>query len=65
MKNFKTLNELLSEVNTGKTVYWASGQYKVKKEGFQFYIQASTGMRIGLLTEEGSLNGKLEDFFSI
>lgn len=64
MKKFKSTNELLAEVETGKTVHWASGQYKIKKEGFQFYIHDSTGMRIGLLKEDGSLNGKLEDFFS-
>ena len=65
------LAEIKAAVNDGKKVFWSNALYQVKKNIFPSgnenwdIVCSSNGHRIGLTwTDEKTLNGKEEDFYT-
>lgn len=63
---FQTAREIMDAVDRGEPVYWNSLRYPVHKDRLgQYFIGEGPGM-IGLTWTDGvTLNGRLEDFFTL
>ena len=51
-------------VDRGESVHWSNNRYWVAKDGLgQYLIHCKQGSTIALLTQDGRLNGKEEEFY--
>jgi len=62
-KMYNSINEILTDVDNGVEVYWASFNYKIIKKSFEYYVKSSTSM-ISFLDGNGSPNVEVSEVFS-